>query len=107
MLTFEAGVYPRGFVRSLPLTFPRDPGPQNYFFEIALVGITDGVTAGGLIGAENPQEVCPEANITIRDDGKLLSNAGACGQSMSYVRVKIEGVPYSSCYLCTCFCIWS
>ena len=73
MLTFEAGFYPRGFERSLPLTFPRVPGQQDYFFEIALVSITDGVTAGGLINGENPQEVCPEANITIRDDGKFLA----------------------------------
>ena len=73
MLTFEAGVYPRGFVRSLPLTFPRVPGPQNYFFRIALNPITDGVTAGGLINGENPQVVCPEANITIIDDGKSLA----------------------------------
>ena len=72
VLTFEAGVYPRGFTMPLSLTFPRGPGPQNYFFQIALVSMTDGVTVGGLIGGEDPQEVFPVANITIVDDGKTF-----------------------------------
>ena len=71
MLRCEAARYPRGFVRSLPLTFPRVSGPQNYFFSVALNSTTDGVTAGGLIGVDNPQEVFSEANITIMDDSEL------------------------------------
>ena len=67
MLTFPAGDYPIGFTLSLPLTFPRVSGPQNYFFMIALVPTTDGVTAGGVIGE---QRVFPIANITIVDDGE-------------------------------------
>ena len=74
VLTFEAAQYPRGFMMSLHLTFHRVPGPQNYFFSIALNSTTDGVTAGGLIGVDNPQEVFAVANITIRDDSEPLNN---------------------------------
>jgi hypothetical protein len=68
-LTFPAGDYPIGFTMSLPLTFPRVSGPQNYFFMIALVPATDGVTAGGVIGE---QPVFPIANITIVDDAIIV-----------------------------------
>ena len=67
MLTFPAADYPIGYTMTPPLAFPRVSGPQNYFFMIALDPITNGVTAGGVIGE---QQVFPIANITIVDDGE-------------------------------------
>ena len=73
VLTFEAGDYPIGFEKELPLTFPIVSGPQNYFTKVALDPITEGVTAGGMIHILNKhQQVFPEANITVIEDGELL-----------------------------------
>ena len=75
-MTFEAANYSLGQEMPLPLTFLRISGTQNYTFEIALVPITDSVTAGGTIGTEHQQQVFPVANITIVDDGERW---GVCG----------------------------
>lgn len=69
-LPFPAGDYSDAFEVELPLTFPRVPGPQNYFFQIALTENSppNAVNIGGFIGS---QQVFPVANITIVDDGEL------------------------------------
>ena len=76
-LMFEARDYPAGFKRELPLDVPSIPGgPQEIFFVIALVAISDGVDVGGTIIAseENPDplDVFAMANVTILDDSEVL-----------------------------------
>ena len=73
VLTFEAGDYPIGFEKELSLAFPIVSGSQNYFTRVALDPITEGVTAGGMIHIlDKHQQLFPEANITVINDGEFL-----------------------------------
>ena len=75
LLTFEAGNYPIGFEKELPLTFPIVSAPQGYTFKVVLDPVTKGVTAGGMINIlDKHQQVFQDVTITIIDNGELLSS---------------------------------